>query len=262
MKRVIKAIVVVSTLFLAATSHAIYIAGIDFVSGENPDGSETNPRGPWTYGYRSPLESTTLTPVASHIDSSSDFNGFHDEIEGYIDVVSILANTGTGQVVLDSGFGDYAPLNPNQMAMHPGAGNQFSIVRWTAPVANTFNILASWTDLDPNGGNGGSGHVVINGTNFISMERFWDNGGSGASFGTFSLNAGDTVDFALGSRGDYTFDTTGFDATITAIPEPASIWLLGSGLMALLGMVTKKRGVIQALPDNPLHRSGTSYGSR
>ena len=243
MKKVRKAIVFVSILFFTAISHADYIAGIDFVMGEKPDGSETNPRGAWSYGYRSLLETGSLILVTAHIDSSTDVNGFHDEIEGYDisagEVVSIIANTGTNPVVLNSGSGDYLPLNPNQILLHPGAGNQFAVVRWTAPVANIFNISASWTDLDPNGGNGASGHVVINGTNIIAMERIWDNGGTGTCFDTFSIIAGDTVDFALGSRGSYIFDSTGFDATIAVVPEPAAISLIGF-LCAFVSFVRKK----------------------
>ena len=105
------------------------------------------------------------------------------------------------------------------------------MVRWTAPAAGSYRILAKWIDLDPFGGNGASAHVTINGTEVFGRKvpadpngpaRFvgqeWENGGNAAMPAeTFRLNAGDVVDFLVGSRGDFTFDSTTFNALISKV---------------------------------------------
>ncbi len=247
-------------IILSMTSlNASYLAGADFVLGEKPDGGEVNPRGVWSYGYRDILADSTLNLTLNHFNSSNDSNGFHDEIEGYDDVVAIYANTGATPSILNfNGFGDLRPLNSQQMALHPGAANQFAIVRWTAEVSDTFDIVASWLDLDTHGGNGASGHVVINGINIGAMERFWGVGGGGAATGTFNLNIGDTVDFAVGSMGSYFFDTTAFDATISVhpstAPEVGSAIQICFGVIFLIIAFRHKRKVLNkiAISDDPI----------
>ncbi len=64
----------------------------------------------WSYGYRSVLESTQLTLVSNHFNSIIDANGFHDELEGYYDVVAIYANTGNSDVLTNfNGHGNISP---------------------------------------------------------------------------------------------------------------------------------------------------------
>jgi len=77
--------------------------------------------------------------------------------------------------------------------------------------------------------------------------------GPGPTFpGIVSVNAGDTVDFAvgLGSRPSYYGDSTGISATISSsppssVPEPSSMILLGSGALFLIGY-RMRRGIAAA----------------
>jgi hypothetical protein len=56
-----------------------------------------------------------------------------------------------------------------------------------------------------------------------------------------SLNAGDTVDFAVGfAANNYNYDSTGFDAAISETPEPGTMGLLVSSL-GVLGLVARRR---------------------
>ena len=240
----LKVILPVFLLVLSANAKASYIAGADFVANEKPDSNFLNPNGLWSYGYRSTLESTDLTLLTNH----SDIIAGNEDLEGYdlgANPVGIYANTGSSPVSRFYPGGPLAPLNPNQIALHPGSMNEFAIVRWTADITGSYDILAEWIDLDANGGNGGSGHLVINGVNILSMERFWINGGSGSALDTFFLNAGDTVDFAAGSNGSYYYDTTGFDASISLnpVPVPAAAWLFGSALLGFFGFSRRKANV-------------------
>lgn len=65
------------------------------------------------------------------------------------------------------------------------------------------------------------------------------------SFGSLSLNAGDTVDFivaGISTSDDTNSLATGFDATFTqgaSIPEPGTLALLAGGLLVLVARQKK-----------------------
>jgi len=65
---------------------------------------------------------------------------------------------------------------------------------------------------------------------------------------TISLAAGDTIDFAVGygANGDYFFDSTGINATVGAVPEPATAALLLGGVLAVLQAARRRRGAATA----------------
>ena len=66
---------------------------------------------------------------------------------------------------------------------------------------------------------------------------------SGSFGNTLSLNAGDVLDFSVGfgANGNYFFDRTGINASVSAVPEPASLLLLLSGAMILVGVASRAR---------------------
>jgi len=84
-----------------------------------------------------------------------------------------------------------------------------------------------------NFGGGLSLSDIIQGTSFISASDFQIYGGSE-----------DAPTFLTGTFGltDYASDGNGLPATltITAVPEPSSLMLLATGMLALLGLALKK----------------------
>lgn len=60
---------------------------------------------------------------------------------------------------------------------------------------------------------------------------------------TGMLQAGDMIEILYGNNGDYRFDHGNVNVFITAsstpVPIPAAIWLLGSGLIGLIGLRRK-----------------------
>jgi hypothetical protein len=103
------------------------------------------------------------------------------------------------------------------------------VVRWTAPVAADYRILAKWLDLNPIN-NGGSAHVVINGQQVFGEQQsgtfigqVWeDEGNAMMPTQTFRLQAGAVVDFVLSTRtGDTNTDDTAFTAAIVRVPRVA-----------------------------------------
>jgi len=187
----------------------------------------------WRYGYRSTVVGTALTLFAP-VDH---FNASYGVLDGFGlgSGPSVVVNMSPTTFFTDYGFGPNLGVEPREILLHPASNNDYPVVRWTAPATGAYTVLAYWHDEDPHGGNGGTGDVVLNGTSIFSAS--WANGGALASSGllTLSLSAGDTIDFLLGSSGDWAFDSTRFGATITAIPEPSTVaqLLLGGVLMGL-----------------------------
>ena len=198
---------------------ALWAAGRDLAANEKPDRpSETNavnetvPQ--WSYGYRTTAAGTNLTlfPADKHVNSTG-LNG----VEGFGDSeINILANTRSDSVTANFGFGPLKPLLPGQIFTHPHT-SKFTVARWTAPANGRYNIVARWLDLDNHGGNGFSAHVVIKGVMVFNQEIAND-GGIDVPLQNVDLNAGEFVDFVVGSRGDFTFDSTGFNAAISIAP--------------------------------------------
>jgi hypothetical protein len=249
-----KTLTLIGSLIMAsmATVSADWVAGRDLVANELPDGNgveqiNPNPTVPeWSYGFRGSLADTSLTlyTAAQHTNSDSG----NTSVQGFVfpGTPQVFVNVGASDVILNFGFGNLNPLHPGEMDLHPGpdANDTFSIVRWIAPATGSYLIDAYWTDLDPNGTqfagvNGASGSIVING-NVVFNSNFADNSGTSDTF-TISLNAGDIVDFATGSQGDYRFDDTGFDASITAVPEPSTASSVVVGVALLGGSLYLRR---------------------
>ncbi len=120
--------------------------------------------------------------------------------------------------------------------MHPGPQGQDSVIRFTAPVAGTFQLASSFTGLDFVGPTTTDVHVLLDGSSIFNGNVDGFGAGSGPSFTTtLTLQKGDTVDFAVGygTDGTYFNDTTGITGTLSSVPEPASLILLSMGLAGM-----------------------------
>jgi len=201
-------------------SHAepIYDAAADFSPTNNPIGV-------WTYGFSSTLGGTlTDYTNAATLSGVNIWRGASNE--------PLVFWNGTSQTVTFY----TAILEPKQLAFHPGAGGEYSVIRFTTPSAGMFTLASVFLGIDYVGTTT-QVHVLENGTSLFagSISGY----GASASYSTtLSLLAGDIIDFAVGySNGSHTHDSTGVSATLTAIspvPEidPAG---LGSALAVVTG---------------------------
>ena len=119
-----------------------------------------------------------------------------------------------------------------ELAFHPGIDGAFNNVVWTANATGTYKINATFTGDDFVGPTTTDVHVYVNG-----IDKFDDVvnsfGGAGKTYsGQLLIQAGQTVDFAVGwgTNSNYGNDTTGLTATISSVPLPPSVLLLGFGL--------------------------------
>ena len=143
--------------------------------------------------------------------------------------------------------GDYFFYTPNQnwaipqivrssvdeswMTLHPAGQNgtvygvEDIVLAYNVSEANTYTVSG---DFQQYGGGSVGAYIYRNETLLWSQGL---PGGAQASFDleNITLNANDRLFFGVSSAGDDVNDSSGFRATIVAVPEPASILLFGLG---------------------------------
>jgi hypothetical protein len=187
------------------------------------DFGPSNPNGAWSYGYGITGTSFTLDPF------------YNPDCFGVNGLVCWILN----EDVPDVGFNTTGGwlnwrtivLPPDLLHLHPGPNEaQDTIVQWTAPVAGTYKISGFFEILDTNP-TGVIGLVFKNGTLIYSGELLGPpaqhpdkvGGREDFYFAKLFLNAGDVVSFGVNKDGGYTYDSTGFNATITKTLTPCAL---------------------------------------
>jgi hypothetical protein len=186
------------------------------------DFGPSNPNGPWSYGYGVTGTSFTLDPF------------YNPDCFGLSGLVCWILNQDVPDVGFNTtgGWLDWRTVifPPDALFVHPGPNEaQDTIVQWTAPVTGTYNIAGFFEvlDTDPTGV---VGLVFYKGTLLYSREllgppaQFPDKVGGREDFYIFKifLHAGDVISFGVNRDGDYRFDSTGFDASITRTVGPCA----------------------------------------
>jgi hypothetical protein len=198
----------------------------------------SNPNGAWSYGS---LSGSTFTPFT--VSSPAVGSGFWTTSSGF----PVVVGNNTGATVFYSTWA--GPTDT--LILHPDNTGIASDVRWKAPSAGMYSIGGLFEGVDYQGPTTTDVHILLNGSSLFS-----DNISSYLVPSKFtilkSLSSGDTIDFAVGYGvdGNYFFDSTGLSGSITkenssAVPEPSTLFLLGSGLAAIsLRRKRKSAGLI------------------
>ena len=102
---------------------------------------------------------------------------------------------------------------PRQVALHPGPHGEYSVVRWTSPMADRYDIAATFvglfkatTDV----------HLLHNGRpQFAAQLNIGGSPNTATHTSELALAKGDTIDFVVGwGNGNYGSDSTALTATI------------------------------------------------
>ena len=233
--RTISRFLAVLTLVAFATCgwSAVYNPATAFEAGFAAD---MNPNGVWSYGYSLGFTSSiTLftNTVQGGFDSSNEQLWLTQSIN-VGDSPSVVYNNGPA-------FNDgNVAAAANQILLVAGIQGQYADLIFTAPGAGTYSLVGSFTGDQVNIGDFvgivSNGSVVFNST--VTSEgqivAFTDN---------LTLAAGNTVAFSVGPDGG--LQNVGLNLTIstgvTATPDPSTVGLLGTGLIALVGLAKTQR---------------------
>lgn len=205
-------------------------ASDDFLANEQ--GTDSNPNGVWTYGYRDLITSTSITPfvTADHrtaINSAANFEGWQ------LGAGFIITATNTSASTVGT-------LLPGDLLVHPqnfSVSPTYNVIRWTAPTTGDYTIAFNWhvSSTLQNATNDGVDAYVVSNTTTTSTSIFdaiVAPGQTVSNSRSVSLTAGYSIDFVVGpgTSGNNANDSTIFDATITLVPEPSSALLLVAAL--------------------------------
>ena len=188
-----------------------------------------NPSGVWSYGYETKLGSGfTIYPY--HDSSGIAGVTAWEYAQGpFGQSVSVLPAVGKNTTSSTITSGSVQVPN-NVLWLHPGPSGQYSIVRFTAPAAGTYTISGSFSGLDNVGPTTTDVHILQNGSTSLFSNNVSAFGAGPAFSVTPTLNAGDTIDFAVGygADGNYLNDSTGLNASINQGAAAACTYTLSA----------------------------------
>lgn len=171
-----------------------------------------NPNGVWTYGFKPAAGGPfTVMPNVAKVNSNPDvwfWQGLQT-IPPFYGEPTIGKNEGTTTF----GIGGSTFYRPGELALHPGPGRERATLRWTAPSAGAFHVVASFKGGDRSTTT--EALIDVNGTQVFAADI---TGNLTARSNVFdaTMSAGGIIDFMVGTKNDYSFDTTITSVTITS----------------------------------------------
>ncbi len=201
-----------SLIFVASGASALVVTPASWeLASEFSDAA--NPAGVWRYGVK-PSATGAFTVMTHQI------SAWAGNIKGWDTPASVLHNVNPAPYVVANPGG---PIKTpaHGLTMHPGPRCEYSVVRFTAPLAGKYRISGQFFGLDPNGG-GTTTDVLIYQNSAQIFTGLVNVGGSSPTANfliTSGLKVGDTIDFEVGCgvNKNYGYDTTGLNAVITKL---------------------------------------------
>jgi hypothetical protein len=146
-----------------------------------------------------------------------DLTGVHDEVFTRLDIWHSPTGREPWATLNPSDQPVSTPFSftwpPRQVALHPGPQGEYSVVRWTAPAADRYNVAATFaglfkatTDV----------HLFHNARPLFGAQlNVGGNPNAATHTGELALEKDDTIDFIVGwGNGSYGSDSTALTATI------------------------------------------------
>jgi hypothetical protein len=118
----------------------------------------SNANGVWSYGWTPTLGGTFNLYTVTDTTSVPGMSAWLESGTYYIDPPYVAHNDTSGTIcILPT-----VCIPPTYLHLHPGASGQYTIVRWTAPSAGTYDIRGRFVGLDYAGPTTTDVHVLLN----------------------------------------------------------------------------------------------------
>ena len=190
----------------------------------------TNPNGAWSYQWLTGLAPGQYGNMANSQTTYGGNAGLLAWDQAADGIPVVVKNTNPTNT--------YYGWAPGVLGMHPGSGGNHAVVTWTVPISGAYSFVSSFTWV----GGAGQGDGVIPSvsknvfTGIVSLGS--QHIGNTSSYGntwswndTLTLNAGDTISWALNPTGNEGADSTVLSAVVTAVPEPSTSALVAGALV-------------------------------
>jgi hypothetical protein len=145
-----------------------------------------------------------------------------------------VARNSTGTTHQDVGSTIY---NPFSTTFHPGETGVIT-ARYVAPITSSYDVAATFVAAHTLPWGDNKRITIANASGVLDTFVLGALGGSHtSSLTSINLQQGDWLDFSLegidtGNTPSYWGTSTKFDLTVKAVPEPATLSVLGLGLLA------------------------------
>ncbi|HUP81562.1 MAG TPA: putative Ig domain-containing protein, partial [Pirellula sp.] len=181
--------------------------------------TQSNPSSTWSYGWADTAPGSDIHVYPHHYPFGA-LAVWDDPSKPNAGAPGVAYNVTTQPFSLGGGV----IWQPGQLSFHPGADNERSVVRWTAPSAGSIEIAAVFAPLDPNATT--DVHVLHNGRSIF--DGVVNRSGTQAELSptSNSVAAGDTIDFVVGTgTGGFASDNTSLSATVKMLRPSSPITL-------------------------------------
>ncbi|AKV00150.1 hypothetical protein AKJ09_06813 [Labilithrix luteola] len=162
-----------------------------------------NPNGAWTYGYSlgdpRAADAGPLVVFSAVSDAAPDTRSWYDPANSVLGAPAAWRNDSTAT---NNG------VAPGEFSLHPGNAGEYAIVRWTAPAAGAYAVTLQFKAGDSGETNG---LLLHNGVALVTEDSTSTDAVHELEV---TLAAGDHLDAAVGSAGDFHFDNTPVQLTI------------------------------------------------
>ena len=142
-------------------------------------------------------------------------------------------------------IGDHPAITSDEVLIQVSSPSpRFTVLRWTAGAgdAGMFDIAGNIRHIPVAGtGDGSTFEIFVDGVSIFSQFLI-PNDSVGVGFNLSpTIGVGSTVDFVLGPNGNDSWDLPALQATISGVPEPSTLALLGIGTLGLLAYNRRRK---------------------